>query len=145
MFDWFKRAGAPQEQGAPPPPQSVEAPPGEAEAIFKIQKLCWVAGISAETVAGDRSERMPDHEFDRYERDRYHRLRSEAVALADTLTDEFYRNAAIHYLAELCMKAGDVSIARVLFSRLEIDFMRAQLLEKYPAVVPTTLADIMRA
>ena len=100
--------------------------------------------MSAETVARDRSERMPDHEFDQYEHDRYHKPRSEAVALADTLTDEFYRNAAIHYLAELCMKAGDVSIARVLFSKLEIDFMRAQLLEKYPAVVPTTLADILR-
>jgi len=119
---WFKKK-------APPQPQADGGPPGETETIAKIQKICWLAGMSAENVARDKEANGPPKEWDTYEHDRYARLRAEASQLADSLTDEFYRGAAIHFLVDLCMTAGDVDDARAL---LEIDIFRDKIIKKYP-------------
>lgn len=79
-----------------------------------------------------------------YEHSRYQRLRDEALQLADKLTDEFYRSAAVHLLVELCMKADDVEDARALFARCEVDFIREKIVEQYPELAHSALSSLVR-
>jgi hypothetical protein len=98
------------------PAAEEEGPPGEAEAVTKIKHLCWMAAMSAENVALDKRSGHLREDWNEYEHARYQKLRAEALRLADTLTDEFYRSAAIHFLVEACMKADDVDDARASLS-----------------------------
>jgi hypothetical protein len=135
MFGWFKKQ--------PPPltePVKDNGPPGEAEAVARIKHLCRLGGMSAETVALDRSEKVPPEERNTYEHDRYVRLRMEAVQLTDTLTDKFYRGTALHFLVDLCMKADDLEIARAFFKHIEIDFIREKIIGTYPQIAHPSLS-----
>jgi|RhiMethySRZTD1v2_1073278.scaffolds.fasta_scaffold1612918_2 hypothetical protein len=119
-------------------------PPGEAEAIARISSLCWMGRMSAESVAEHRASGRPIEEHDQYEYDRYHKLRKEAADLADTLTDEFYRNAATEMLCGLCMTAGDEKAGRSLFELIETDFMREKALKEFPQLAGPRLSDVIR-
>jgi hypothetical protein len=131
---WFKKQ--------PPPlaePVMDDGPPGEADAVARIKQLCWLGGMSAETVALDKSEKLPPEEWNKYEHERYARLRMEAVQLTDSLTDEVYRGAALHFLVELCMKGDDVEIARAFFKHIEIDSIREKIVGTYPQIAHPSL------
>jgi hypothetical protein len=167
MFGWFKKRPAPPERpqsqsrdDGPPgeaealakitPPERPQqsrddGPPGEAEALVKIKHLCWMAGMSAENVALDKKSGTPPETWvDEYEHSRYQRLRDQAVQLADKLTDEFYRSAAVHFLVETCMKADDVEDARALFAQCEVDFIREEIVEQYPELGRPALSSLVR-
>jgi hypothetical protein len=82
--------------------------------MVSIQQLCWIAGISAETVARAKAEGRLEEEWAQYDLERYRRLRAECIEIADTITDEFYRAVVINYLADVCIKAADIDDARAL-------------------------------
>src|SRR5207302_7978015 len=109
-----------------------DAPPGETEKMVEIQQLCWLAGISAETIARAKAEGRLEEEWAKYDLDRYKQLRAECIELADTITDEFYRAVVINYLVEVCMKAADVDDARALIKHQEIKSFRGDIVAKYP-------------
>jgi hypothetical protein len=142
MFGWFKRGPAPPERAQFQ--SQDDGPPGEAEALAKIKHLCWMAGMSAESVALGKKSGTPPEDWDEYEHSRYQRLRDEALQLADKLTDEFYRSAAVHFLVEVCMKAGDVDNARALFAQCEVDFIREKIVEQYPELAHPALSSLVR-
>lgn len=130
----------------PPKPRTAaedQGPPGEAEAVIKIKHLCWMAGMSAESVAADKRHVPPD-QWDTYEHERYTKLRIEALKLADTLTDEFYRSAAIHFIIDASMKADDVEGARALFKHVEVDIIREKIAEAYPQLLRPNLSSLIR-
>jgi hypothetical protein len=93
--DQFKNKEDKERPVPPERPQSQsrdDGPPGEAEALVKIKHLCWMAGMSAESVALDKKSGTPPETWDEYEHSRYQRLRDQALQLADNLTDPFYRS-----------------------------------------------------
>jgi hypothetical protein len=65
------------------------------------------------------------------------------VQLTDTLTDEFYRSAALHLLVDLCMKADDVEIARAFFGHIEVDFIKEKVAAAYPQLARPSLSKII--
>jgi pentatricopeptide repeat protein len=118
MFDWFKkRREAPAAEAGERP---VHDRPEDAATVERLQRLCWHAQLSAERVGEDKFEWRPVEEWDDYEHKRYGRLRNEGIALADTLSDEFYRSAGLELLIELFMKAGDFDDARLLFENMDV-------------------------
>ena len=156
MFGWFKKREQPAriaKYGSPEAPtrsagygslEEIEqdnAPPGERERMVSIQQLCWIAGISAETVAHAKAEGRLEEEWAQYDLERYRRLRAECIELADTITDEFYRAVVINYLVGVCMKATDVDDARALFKYQEIKSLREDIVAKYPELVRPRRAD----
>jgi hypothetical protein len=138
MWGWFKKKPPPLTQ-----PVKYDGPPGEADTVARIKQLCWLGGISAETVALDKSEKLPPEEWNTYEHDRYARLRMEAVQLTDTLTDEVNRGTALHFLVDLCMKADDDEIARAFFKHIKTDFIKEKIVGTYPQIAhPSLLKNI---
>jgi hypothetical protein len=140
MFDWFK-ARAPSSPAAPP---EDDAPPGEAEAVVKIKHICWMAGMSAENIASEKAANIPPEDGGTYEFDRYTKLRAQALRLADTITDEFYRSGAIHFIVDLCMKGGDVDDARALFKQVTVDMIREKIGESYPQLTRPSLSSVIK-
>jgi hypothetical protein len=141
-FGWFKKRDQPARiarriarHGSLEQIVRDDAPPGETETMGGIQHLCWLAGISAETIAHAKAEGRLEEEWAKYDLDRYKQFRAECIELADTITNEFYRAAVINYLVELCMKATDVDDARALFKHQEIKSLRQDIVAKYPELV----------
>jgi hypothetical protein len=110
----------------------VGQPSAEAQALAQIEKLCRVAGMSAQIIVAGKRNPAGATEFDRCEQQRYERLRLQAVRLADKLTDDFYRASAIHSLIELCMTAEDIELARVWLKHVRVDKIREKIIAAYP-------------
>jgi hypothetical protein len=66
------------------------------------------------------------------------------LRLADTITDEFYRSAAIHFLIDLSMRGGDVDDARALFKHVEVDMIRKKIIEAHPQLARPGLTGIVK-
>jgi hypothetical protein len=150
MFGWFKKREQPARIARRiASHRSLElierndAPPGETEKMVSIQQLCWLAGISAETIAHAKAEGRLEEEWAKYDLDRYKQFRAECIELADTITDEFYRAVVINYLVELCMKAADVDDARALIKHQEIKSFREDIVAKYPELAQPRISEIM--
>jgi hypothetical protein len=113
-----------------------DEPPGEAEKLLKIKTFCTMATGSAEQIAGMSEEELLQDEdefsINRYEIERYRKLLSEAINLARELTDEFYRNVAIHFLIRPLVAAGNEAQARKLFLALKVDAIQNAVLKEFP-------------
>ena len=122
-------------------PADDEPPPGEAEKLLTIKAFCTMATGSAEQIAGISEEELlrdkdqfsvNRREIHRYEFDRYRRHLSTATNLARELTDEFFRDAAIHFLIRPLVAAGDEAQARMLFSAIMNDTIQNAVLKEFP-------------
>jgi len=149
-FGWFKKRDQPARiakriarHGSLEQIERDDAPPGEIEKMVEIQQLCWLAGISAETVARAKAEGRLEEEWAKYDLDRYKQLRAECIELADTITDEFYRAAVINYLVEVCMKAADIDDAHALIRHQEIKSFRQDIVARYPELARPRISEIM--
>jgi|SRR6185295_16972537 hypothetical protein len=145
-FGWFKKRDQPAPSARYGSLEQIErddAPPGETEKMAEIQQLCWLAGISAETVAHAKAEGRLEEEWAQYDLERYSRLRAECIEIADTITDEFYRAVVINYLVEVCMKAADIDDACALFEHQEIRSLQEDIVAKYPELVRPRISEIM--
>jgi|HubBroStandDraft_4_1064222.scaffolds.fasta_scaffold72183_5 hypothetical protein len=143
MFGWSKKG----ERSPPKAPVEDKGPPGEAEAVSKIQRLCWISGMSAIYLDPNNEEYavfadIPERQ--EYERNRYNEFRAKALRVADTLTDEFYRWAAIHLIIDTCMKAADEDDARNLLKHVEVDFIREKIEAAYPQLKQPKLSTLVR-
>lgn len=143
MFGRGKKASEPK----PPVQPEADDPPGEAEKVEEVKRLCWVAGMSGTylnpesedyQVLADAPEQLE------YERNRYNEFRAKALRVADTITDEFYRSAAIHFLIDVSMKAADDDDARALLKQVEVDFIREKIETAYPQLKRPKLSGLVR-
>lgn len=133
--------------GPPPVPTHDDAPPGEAEKLEHVKRLCWVAGMSAVYLnpgSEDYQTLADAPEQQQYERNRYNEFRAKALRVADEITDEFFRSAAIHLLIDVSMKAGDDDDARALLRHVEVDFIREKIETAYPQLKHQKLSDVVR-
>jgi hypothetical protein len=79
--------------------------------------------MSAEDQAG---------EFGQYEYARYRKYLSESIALAQQITDEFYRDSALHFLINLLMVAREEKLAKDLYKVIEVDIIQEAILKDHP-------------
>src|SRR5215471_13471015 len=154
MFGWFKKREQPARiatriatriarSGSLEEIERDDAPPGETEKMVSIQQLCWISGISAETIARAKAEGRLQEEWAQYDLERYRRVRAECIEIADKITDEYYRAVVINYLIEVCMKAADIDDARALFEHQQIRSLQEDIVETYPELVRPRISEIM--
>jgi hypothetical protein len=105
-MNWFRKQSS-IEDGAVKAP-----PPGEAEAVQEIRAWCNEAGDSAKNVGSDNFP--PDDEFLKMEKDRFEAVKKKSLERAMGITDHLYRDAAMHSVIDLCIKAQDLRTAKVL-------------------------------
>jgi hypothetical protein len=140
MASWFAQQNHQNEE------EERDAPPGEAELTAKIKMQIEIGAMSAKMLGKFREAGNPgpEDELYRYELERYLKYRKKVADLADSLTDVYFREFAIHLLAEMCLQAGDVSEARKLFHLLTVELFCDRLIEQWPQISePLRLAEII--
>ena len=97
----------------------------EAEAILslRVKTICQLYGGSAENVGSG--------EFSEDEQKRYEKGRKEALEIAIKLTNEFYRNAALHSAFDFCMKATDLAFATIIAKAITFDRIKEMIVQEH--------------
>ena len=109
--------------------EPFEAPIGDIEAAKRIREICNSAADSAEKVgaAADRTHKKIKGEVERYER-----AARAAMEIAMNVSDELLRDAAVHEIVGLCLKAGNVTTAQTLFRAIQSRSIRDDVLREHP-------------
>ena len=126
MFNLFKSKPKPVAA-----PAQNDEPPGEAEKVTRIKHLCWMAGMSGESIAGLSEAELQDEHM-QYEFNRFTKLQHEAINLAREITDTFYRDAALHLLIDSYMMAGYEAEAKRIYELIETDIIQDEVRKVYP-------------
>jgi hypothetical protein len=102
----------------------------EAEAILslRVKTICQFYGGSAENVG---SGEFSEDEESKYEQKRYEKGRKEALEIAIKLTNEFYRNAALHSALDFCMKAKDLAFATIIARAITINMIQEMIVQEH--------------
>ena len=97
----------------------------EAEAILslRVKTICQLYDGSAENVGSG--------EFSEDEQKRYEKGRKEALEIAIKLTNEFYRNAALHSAFDFCMKAKDLAFATIIAKAITFDRIKEMIVQEH--------------
>jgi hypothetical protein len=123
-MNWFRKAKRTEIWD-----EAIEGPIGDIEAAKRIRDICRSAADSAEKVgaAADR-----DHKKIRRDVERYERAARTAMEIAMKMSDELLRDAAVHQIVELCLKAGNVATAQTLFRAIQARSIRDDLVRNHP-------------
>ncbi len=116
----------------------------------KVRTICQIYNGSAESVGS--GEFSKDDEIGQYEINRYEKGRKEALEIAIKLTDDLYRDAALHAAFDFCMNAKDMEFATIIAEAITIEVIQDKIVEEYPQyflidrrdgkVHPTTAASL---
>ncbi|WLB58918.1 hypothetical protein AB7008_38150 [Bradyrhizobium sp. 521_C7_N1_3] len=104
--------------------KTIEGPLGDIEAAERIRAICDAAAASA---AG--SARNDTREGARYER-----AAKVAMELAMKISDGLMRDAAVHRIVDLCMKANDLKTAQILFRAIHASWIREAVQRDHPTL-----------
>ena len=96
---------------------------------LRVRTLCQIYEGSAEEVG--TGEVSHDEDLYAHERQRYEKGRKEALEIAIKLTDESYRNAALHAAFEFCMKAKDFQFASIIANAITVDIIQEKIIEEH--------------
>jgi hypothetical protein len=101
----------------------------EVALSLRVRTLCQIYEGSAEDVG--TGEFSHDEDLHAYEKQRYEKSRKEALEIAIKLTDEYYRNAALHAAFDFCMKAKDFQFATIIANAITIDIIQKKIIEEH--------------
>ncbi|PJG52206.1 hypothetical protein CVM73_27125 [Bradyrhizobium forestalis] len=105
--------------------QPIQLPIGDIEAADRIRNICEAARANAEaagaaTPAGNR------------ERERYERAARAAMEIAMKISDDLMRDDAVRRIVDLCIKAGDMKTAQILYRAIQAARIRESMQKDYP-------------
>jgi hypothetical protein len=122
---WFKR-------GRPPEiwDERIDSPIGDIEAAHRIRDICRSVSDSAEKVAGFAGNL--DSKKKKREAERYERAARAAMTTAMKISDDLLRDAAVRQIIDLCVKANDMTRARILFRAIQETSIREGVLQEHP-------------
>jgi hypothetical protein len=138
--------------------EEIQWPIGDIEAAHKIRDICRAAAVSAEKKGGiaegqdkknndkknndnKNSDNQDSYNQDSYnqdsgrnknEADRYERAARVAMEIAIRISDDLLRDSAVRQIVDLCVKAGDLRTARILFRALQTPSIKAEVLNDHP-------------
>ena len=112
--------------------EEIQWPIGDIEAAQKIRGICRSAADSAEKIAGGAGR--PENKKNKYELERYERASKTAMEIAIKMSDDLLRDASVCQIVDLCMKAGDVRTARILFRAVHAVSIREDVLKDHPSL-----------
>jgi hypothetical protein len=101
----------------------------EAALSLRVRTLCQIYGGSAENVGS--GEFSDDEDMHAYEKQRYEKGRKEALEIAIELSDEFYRDVALHAAFDFCMKAKDFQFATIIANAITVDMIQEKIIEEH--------------
>jgi hypothetical protein len=126
---WFRR-------GRPPEiwDERIDWPIGDIEAAHRIRDICRSASESAEKVAGFAGNL--DSKKKKREAERYERAARAAMTTAMKISDDLLRDAAVRQIIDLCVKANDLTRARILFRAIQEASIRQGVLQEHQVLQP---------
>jgi hypothetical protein len=113
--------------------EAIQWPIGDIEAAEKIRAICRSAADSAEQVAalsGIRTKSLEKKQ--KLESGRYERAAKVAMEIAMKVSDDLMRDAAVRDIIDLCLKAGDLKTAKILFRAIQAPSLRDTVLRDHP-------------
>jgi len=102
--------------------EAIEGPLGDIDAAERIRAICDAASASAAEPAQAG------------ERERYDRAARVAMEMAMKISDELMRDDAVRRIVDLCMKAGDLKTAQILFRAIQAGWVREAIEQDHPAL-----------
>jgi hypothetical protein len=113
--------------------EAIQWPIGDIEAAEKIRAICRSAADSAEQVAGLSGSRTRSPEKkQKLASERYERAAKVAMEIAMKVSDNLMRDAAVRDIVDLCLKAGDLKTAKILFRAIQAPSIRDMVLRDHP-------------
>ena len=126
--------------------EEIQWPLGDIEAAHIIRDICRSAADSAETTGGvaerqenqnnktnkNKNNENKDSRRNAYEADRYERAAKAAMEIAIKISDELLRDSSVRQIVDLCMKAGDLRTARILFRAIQTPSIKAEVRNDHP-------------
>jgi hypothetical protein len=118
--------------------EEIKSPIGDIEAADRIRNICRAAADSAAAVArfavatDDKTKRAEIRR--KSETERYERAARTAMEIALKFSDDLMRDAAVGQIVELCLKANDLTTARILFRAIQADSIRKDVLSQHPVL-----------
>ena len=104
--------------------ETIEVPLGDIEAVEHIRAICDAAAASA---AGSARN-------DKREGERYERAAKVAMEIAMNISDGLMRDAAVHRIVDLCMKANDLKTAQILLRAIHASWIREAVQRDHPTL-----------
>ncbi|UWU79272.1 hypothetical protein N2603_12650 [Bradyrhizobium huanghuaihaiense] len=104
--------------------EAIEGPLGDIEAAARIRAICEAAAASAAGAARN----------DRRESARYERAAKVAMEIAMKISDGLMRDDAVHRIVDLCMEAGDLKTAQILFRAIHASWIRETVQRDHPTL-----------
>ena len=98
----------------------------EANAVIRVRGICLTGRAAAEITAVD-SENTEALRA-------YENAKEKSIAVAEGISDEFYRDTALHFIYGLCQRANDQATTKRIFDRIATDKIRGNILDGRPAV-----------
>lgn len=125
--------------------EEIQGPIGDIEAAHVIRDICRSAADSAERTGGaaerndnksnknnkNKNNENKDSKRNAYEADRYERAAKAAMEIAIKISDELLRDSSVRQIVDLCMKAGDLRTARILFRAIQTPSIKAEVLNDH--------------
>ncbi|MEI9924449.1 MAG: hypothetical protein WDN50_13780 [Bradyrhizobium sp.] len=130
--------------------EEIQGSIGDIEAAHIIRDICRSAADSAERTGGvaerqdnknsnksnkntknNKNKDDKDSKRNAYEADRYERAAKAAMGIAIKIADELLRDSSVRQIVDLCMKAGDLRTARILFRAIQTPSIKAELLNDH--------------
>jgi hypothetical protein len=127
--------------------EEIQGPIGDIEAAHIIRDICRSAADSAERTGGvaerqdnksnkntknNKNKDDKDNKRNAHEADRYERAAKAAMEIAIKISDELLRDSSVRQIVDLCMKAGDLRTARILFRAIRTPSIKAEVLNDHP-------------
>jgi hypothetical protein len=104
--------------------ETIEWPLGDIEAAARIRAICEAAAQSAAGCArNDTSDSA-----------RYERAAKVAMEIAMKISDGLMRDDAVHRIVDLCMMAGDLKTAQILFRAIHAGWIRETAQRDHPTL-----------
>jgi hypothetical protein len=110
--------------------ENIQWPIGDIEAAHRIREICRSAADSAEKVSGFADR--PDNKKSKYETERYERASKAAMEIAIKISDDLLRDSSVRQIVNLCVKANDLTTARILFRAIQAASIREDALNDHP-------------
>ncbi|MGY4622282.1 hypothetical protein [Bradyrhizobium sp. USDA 4486] len=104
--------------------EAIEGPLGDIEAAARIRAICDAAAPSA---AGSTRNVKRDSE-------RYERAAKVAMEIAMRISDDLMRDDAVRRIVDLCMTAGDLRTAQILFRAIHASWIRETVQRDHPTL-----------
>jgi len=124
---WFKRNRPPEIWD-----ERIDGPIGDLEAAHRIRDICRAAADSAQQVAGFAGK--SDSKKKRRGAERYESAAKAAMMIAMKIADDLLRDAAVRQIIDLCVKADDLTRARILLRAIQAASIREGVLQEHPAL-----------